>query len=161
MKIGIISDTHIPERSSEIPPEVFEAFKDVELIIHVGDMVTLDTVEQLKKIAPVKAVHGNMDTPEVQRTFPKKEILEIGKFKIGICHGGGPAGRIISYVRNAFDQKLDAIIFGHSHTPLCEKREGVLFFNPGSPTDTIFAPYRSCGIVEINDEIKGTIIKLS
>ena len=64
-------------------------------------------------------------------------------------------------VKEAFQEKLDVIVFGHSHTPLCEWQEGTLFFNPGSVTDTIFAPYRSCGILEINDEVKGTIVRLS
>lgn len=161
MKIGVISDTHIPERAPKIPPELFTIFKDVDLIIHAGDLACLDALEQLKKIAPVKAVCGNMDTHEVQCTLPKKEILTIGKFKIGIFHGKGAPGRITSCAKEAFGEKLDVVIFGHSHSPVCEKHGGTLFFNPGSPTDTMFAPYRSCGILEINDEIKATIVRLS
>ena len=160
MKIGVISDTHIPERTTVIPSELSQIFKDVDLIIHVGDLVCLDVIEQLKKIAPVKAVYGNMDNHEVRRTLPEKEILTIGKFKIGLFHGKGPPNRIVACVKEVFQEKLDLIIFGHSHTPMCEKHEGILFFNPGSPTDTTFAPFRSCGMLEINDEIKGTIIKL-
>lgn len=160
MKIGVVSDTHIPERASEIPPQLFTTFKGVDLIIHAGDLVSLDAIEQLKKIAPVKAVHGNMDTQEVRRVLPEKEIITVGKFKIGIVHGDGPPEQLMGWVKKAFPEKLDAIIFGHAHRPLCEKQGGVLFFNPGSATDTIFAPYRSCGILEINDTIKGTIVRL-
>lgn len=161
MKIGVISDTHIPERTSEIPHELLTVLKDVDLIIHAGDLVALEVIEQLKKIAPVKAVYGNMDTLEVRRALPQKEILTVGKFKIGLFHGKGPPEHIISSVKEAFPEKLDVIIFGHAHRPICEKQGGVLFFNPGSPTDTIFAPYRSCGILEINDEIKARIVRLS
>lgn len=160
MKIGVISDTHIPERALQLPPEVFNIFKGVELIIHAGDLVTLEALQELKKIAPVKAVCGNMDSPEVCATLPKKEIITIGKFKIGVFHGKGSPARILFQAKEAFNEKVDVIIFGHSHAPLCEKKEGILFFNPGSPTDTIFAPFRSCGILEINNEIKGTIVKL-
>ena len=58
------------------------------------------------------------------------------------------------------NDKVDAIVFGHSHQPLVMRQGGVLFFNPGSPTDDIFAPYKSVGILEIHDTIEGRIIKL-
>lgn len=161
MKIGVISDTHIPERAADIPKEVYLAFKEVELILHAGDLVTLEVLETLKKICPVKAVYGNMDTPQITKILKEKEIIKVGNFKIGLIHGKGHPSNLINFTKNAFDQKLDMIIFGHSHNPLCEKISGVLFFNPGSPTDTIFSPYRSYGIIEINSDIKADIVRLS
>lgn len=160
MKIGVISDTHIPERASDIPKEVCSAFKDTQLILHAGDLLTLDVLGSLEKIAPVKAVYGNMDTPEVKIKFKEKEIIEAGNFKIGLIHGKGHPANLINFTKNAFDQKLDIIIFGHSHLAFCEKIAGILFFNPGSPTDTIYSPYRSYGIIEINDGIKAKIERL-
>lgn len=160
MKIGVVSDTHIPERASSLPPKLLEAFQGVDLIVHVGDLTSLDVIEELKKIAPVKAVYGNMDPQEVRDVIPKKVILSVGKFKIGLFHGKGTPGRITASAKEAFEEKVDVVIFGHSHSPVSEMHDGILFFNPGSPTDTIFAPFRSCGILEINDEVKGTIIRL-
>jgi putative phosphoesterase len=160
MKIGVISDTHIPERAPDLPKEVYAAFKNVDLILHAGDFVSIDVLNSLNKICPVKAVLGNMDYPELKNKLKEKEIISVGKFKIGLIHGQGHPKNLISFIKNAFGEKMDVIVFGHSHTPLNEKQGDVLFFNPGSPTDTIFSPYRSYGIIEINDEIKGTIVRL-
>lgn len=160
MKIGVISDTHIPERASELPYEIYTAFQDASLILHAGDLVILDVLESLKKICPVKAVYGNMDRPEVRKSLKDKEIITLNKFKIGLIHGSGHPAKLISFTKNSFNQKLDVIVFGHSHRPFCEKQDDTLFFNPGSPTDTIFSPYCSYGILEINDDIKPTIVRL-
>ena len=160
MKIGIISDTHIPERALDLPKEIYAAFKDVELILHAGDLTSIDVLNSLTKICPVKAVLGNMDHPELRSKLKDKEIINVGKFKIGLTHGQGHPKNLLTFVKGAFNEKLNVIIFGHSHTALNEKIDGVLYFNPGSPTDTIFSPYRSYGILEINDEIKANIVRL-
>lgn len=161
MKIGVISDTHIPERALDLPKEIYSDFKDAELILHAGDLVSMDVLESLNKICPVKAVYGNMDFPDVKKTLKEKEIIEVGNFKIGLIHGAGHPANLINFTKNAFSQKLDAIVFGHSHTPFNEKRFGILFFNPGSPTDTFFSPYLSYGILEIDDNIKAKIVRIS
>ena len=101
-----------------------------------------------------------MDTVEVERAFPATRVLEIGGFKIGVTHGDGAPQGIIERVSAKFTG-VDAIVFGHSHQPLNERRNGVLLFNPGSPTDRIFAPYNSVGLLEISDTISGQIIRLS
>ena len=160
MKIGVISDTHIPERALDIPKEVYAAFKDADLILHAGDLITPDVLDTLNKICPVKAVYGNMDNQKVRERLKEKEIITVGSFKIGLIHGRGNPENLISFIKDAFGQKLDIIVFGHSHTPFNEKKEGVLFFNPGSATDTIFSPYRSYGILQINDDIKSQIVRL-
>jgi putative phosphoesterase len=160
MKIGVISDTHIPERALDIPKEVYEAFKDVDLILHAGDFTSLDILNTLNKIRPVTAVYGNMDGFALTSKLKEKEIVEVGKFKIGLIHGKGHPKNLINFVKGAFREKLDIIIFGHSHTAFNERQDGILFFNPGSPTDTIFAPYRSYGMLEINDEIKSAIVRI-
>ena len=161
VKIGVISDTHIPERCEKVPAEVIDAFEGVELILHAGDLTSTAAIEELKKIAPVKAVCGNMDSLEFCKNLPLKEIIRIGKFSIGLIHGRGNPKYLVDFVKNQFAEKPDVIIFGHSHKPMNEKINGTLFFNPGSPTDTMFAPYRSCGILEINDKIKAQIIRLN
>ena len=76
-------------------------------------------------------------------------------------HGEGAPRSLFSRVKEEFeDKKVDAIIFGHSHHTMNEKVGDILYFNPGSATDTVFAPYRSYGILEITDDIKGKIIKI-
>ncbi len=159
MKIGVISDTHIPANAEEIPRKILEHFKETELILHAGDLVEPYVLETLRKITEVKAVFGNMDSPQVRKLVPHKELIQIKNFKIGLVHGWGSPEQLREVVREEFED-VDAIVYGHAHSPLNQLFEGVLFFNPGSPTDKVFAPYNSYGILEINDSIKGEIIRL-
>ncbi|MBM3246465.1 MAG: metallophosphoesterase [Candidatus Omnitrophica bacterium] len=162
MRIGVISDTHIPDRARAIPPEILEDFKNVEMIIHTGDFVDIGVLDRLKSVcANVKAVYGNMDSYQVRNSLPEKQVIEIGKYRIGIMHGIGAPAKLIEYMEKAFlNDRVDLVVFGHSHTPVVEKRGEILFFNPGSPTDKIFSPYNSYGIIEINDKIEARIIRL-
>lgn len=163
MKIGVISDTHIPDRSKDLPKEILEAFKNVDMVIHAGDLVDLSVIDQLKRVCPnVKAVWGNMDPEEVKRRLPQKEIIKLGNYTIGLTHGYGPPKNLIEIMADIFkDDKPDIIIFGHAHAPTNEKRGNVLYFNPGSPTDKIFSPYNSYGIIEINGKINARIVKIN
>ena len=175
-KIGVLSDTHLTASVGNFLGNVkqkirnkltledlrviaSEHFRDVELIIHAGDFVETAVAEMLRTFAPLEAVHGNMDTAEVERAFPAMRVLEIGRFKIGVTHGDGAPQGIIERVSAKF-AGVDAIVFGHSHQPVNERRDSILFFNPGSPTDRIFAPYNSLGLLEIGDTISGQIIRL-
>jgi len=160
MKIGVISDTHIPERANDIPKEVYLAFKDVDLIIHAGDLVTIKVLESLRKIAQVKAVLGNMDSSDLHKELKAREEFQIKNFKIGLTHGSGHPAKLLDLIKDRFPKETDIVIFGHSHRPFNEKIDKTLFFNPGTPTDTVFAPYRSYGIIEIGEDIKATIVRL-
>lgn len=160
MKIGVISDTHIPNAAQRLPGEIYKAFKDVDLILHAGDLVEISVLDELKKLADVEAVHGNMDTAEVLKLLPLKKVIKAGEFTIGLTHGYGPPFNLINKVKKEFSRNIDAIVYGHSHSPVNEVRDGVLFFNPGSPTDKIFARYNSYGMLTIDNEIKGEIIRL-
>lgn len=162
MKIGVISDTHISDKKTLIPQAILEGFKTVDMVIHAGDMVDMHVIEQLKKVCPkVIAVCGNMDPIEVRNEFPEKKIISAGKYKIGIMHGIGAPVQLVDLLSKAFkDDKVDIIIFGHSHHPYNEIKGNTLFFNPGSATDKVYAPYNSYGIIEINGRIKSDIIKI-
>ena len=162
MKIGVISDTHIPVKEKEVPKKILDEFKNVDMIIHAGDLVDLSVLSQLKAVCPdVRAVWGNMDPESVRNNLPDKLIFKGGNYKIAVMHGvGAPAG-LVHVLTEAFkDEKPDIIIFGHSHEAFNEKIRGVLFFNPGSATDKVFFEYNSIGIIEINDKIEARIIKL-
>jgi putative phosphoesterase len=161
MKIGIIADTHIPASAGKLPPKIYEHFKDCDLIIHAGDLVEMSVIEELERVAETKAVWGNMDGAEIRERLPEKILFEAGGKKIAVTHGKGPSLKVFQQIRKEFKKNPDIVIFGHSHVPINETINGVLFFNPGSPTDRIFAPYRSLGIIEINSgKIQAKIIKL-
>lgn len=162
MRLGVIADTHIPDRAKDLPQEILDAFKNVDMIIHAGDFVELTVLDKLRAVCSnVRAVYGNMDTEVIRKKIPEKEILTIGKYKIGLTHGCGPSHKLVELLSQIFkSDDLDIIIFGHSHNAFNEKIGKVLYFNPGSPTDKIFAKYNSYGIIEINDKIEAKIIKL-
>jgi len=151
MRIAVLSDTHIPINADDLPEKVYEGIKDVDMILHAGDLVELDVLDRLSKFAPVRAVCGNMDSDKAYLKLPKKDIIKIGPVSLGLIHGWGPPLDLPEMVSREF-KGVDAMIFGHSHNPLSETKDGILFFNPGSPTDKVFAPYNSYGILEIEDK---------
>ncbi|MFH1459592.1 MAG: metallophosphoesterase family protein [Candidatus Omnitrophota bacterium] len=158
MKIGVISDTHIPVNCPEIPKKILKVFKDVEMILHAGDLIDYKVIGMLQKITPrVVAVCGNMDSHEACEKLAKKEILTVGRYKIGLIHGYGAADTIIETVSDEL-KNVDIIVFGHSHKPLNKKINGILYFNPGSATDKIFTKENTVGILNINDKIEANLI---
>ena len=162
MRIGVISDTHIPSVADRLPERVFAEFRGVDMILHAGDIVTPSVLEALAKLSRVIAVCGNMDRLDVCAELPPKTIVEAGKVRIGLIHGYGPPDDLLDYVRKQFDKdKVDAIVFGHSHHPMNETRDGILYFNPGTPTDRRFSHTLSIGMLDVDDSgIRGRIINL-
>ena len=160
MKILVLSDTHIPIAAQELPDEIYKAIEGVDMIFHAGDFIDASVLEKLKSLKETKAVCGNMDPKELCMTLNIKEVINIGKFKVGLIHGYGAPSEIMPTVRREFD-KINALVFGHSHAAMNIKKDGVLYFNPGSPTDKIFASKNSYGILEVTDEkIEGAIIEI-
>jgi len=151
MQIGVLSDTHI-HLAEEIPAEVLMAFSKVDLIVHAGDFVGLEVLEGLKQLGEVKAVHGNVDSMKLKSLLPDKAIFEVGSKKVGITHGWGSPEGIESRVKGLLGD-VDIIIYGHSHRAKIERIGGVLFFNPGPG-------WQSFGILTIDKDVKGEIIKL-
>jgi putative phosphoesterase len=148
MRIGVLTDTHM-QRARDLPGEIRRAFSEVDMIVHAGDIVTLDVYEGLKSIRETIAVRGNMDLYEVKRLLPEKEEIKVCDKRIGIIHGWGAPQGITERIRDRFD-RVDAIIYGHSHTEMNRKIEGVLFFNPGRGS-------LHYGILEVDDDIRGQI----
>jgi len=161
LKIGVISDTHIANRNEHIPGIILDVFRQMDMVIHAGDMVDLRVIEEIKSVCPrIVAVVGNMDQDAVRKRYPEKEIIEIAGYRIGVMHGCGSPLNLVELLKNAFkEDKPDIIVFGHSHRPMNEFVDGVLFFNPGSATD-FTAEYNSYGIIEISKEINARIIKI-
>lgn len=162
MKIGVLSDTHIPDRADSLPEAILREFRSVDMVIHAGDLVDIKVIDALKGVCKdVQAVWGNMDPAEVREKIPGKKILKIGKFRIGIMHGYGRPDNLPELLLEEFkNDNVDLVVFGHSHKPAEFVKKGITFFNPGSATDKFFSPYNSYGIIEINDKISTRIIQL-
>lgn len=161
MKIGVISDTHIPVFSKEVPRMVREAFAGCDIIVHAGDSVERAVLDVLSGIAETKAVKGNMDSIDLKKNLPESIVFELGGKRIGVTHGKGAGSGVLDSVRNILKEKLDIVIFGHSHTPCNRVIDGTLFFNPGSATDRVFSGRRTFGIIEImGDDIRGEIVEI-
>ncbi len=133
--IGVISDTH-----GLLRPEVKDVFKDVKLIIHAGDIGDAVIIKALEEIAPVIAVKGNIDQLSGFEELPVIRKMKIGAHNFTIVHN------IIEYNQNHAG-KRDVIIFGHSHKPGAEEKNGALFFNPGSAGKKRFSLPVSVGLL--------------
>jgi uncharacterized protein len=153
LKIIVISDTHMPNRGQELPSVLVDELTGADLIIHAGDWNTMALYEMLRQYAPVEGVYGNTDEQELKEAFPKKKVLYAGEISIGVVHGDGKGKTTEKRVLEAFEEKPDIIIFGHSHIPYVRFMRGVLLFNPGSATDKRKQPLYSFGILEIDKEI--------
>jgi hypothetical protein len=121
LTIGVISDTH-----SLLRPEALDALRGSDFIVHAGDLGDPEILTRLREIAPVTAVRGNVDRGAWARALPKTEVLEAGGISIYVLH-----------LLTELDVKpevagFSAVIYGHSHVPKTETRDGVLYFNPGS-----------------------------
>jgi len=150
MKLGIISDTHA-RTIDGIPVTIRNALADVDLIIHAGDFTHKAVLDGLQAIGQVKAVRGNMDSMELKRILPEKDVFEVNGRRIGLIHGSGAPLGITERVKKQFSG-VDIIIFGHSHEPYNRYIQGVLLFNPGQARD-------SFGLLTIDDRIKAHILR--
>ncbi|HEX9057778.1 MAG TPA: metallophosphoesterase family protein [Ktedonobacterales bacterium] len=151
-RIGVISDTHIPSRGQRVPDAALRIFEDegVELILHAGDLSSLAVIDQLATYAPVEAVQGNVELPEVVAALPLKRELVVGGCVIGLIHILGDSQH---YARTAAREFPGArvVVFGHSHIPLVREADGVLLLNPGSATDRRRQPHCTIAILRIAD----------
>jgi putative phosphoesterase len=143
----------MPRQARDLPAALREGLRGVDAIVHCGDVIDAMAIPIFEALAPFEAVAGNNDPPELHARFGTRKILEIGGLRIGVVHGHeGPGKSTPERAARAFaDEQLDAILFGHSHVPLCEWRNGVLLFNPGSPTERRRQPHFSYGILRIEN----------
>jgi putative phosphoesterase len=136
-RVGLLSDTHIPTKAKRLPSRVFDLFQNVNFIIHAGDLVSLEVVDALKHLAPVVAVHGNMDGSAVREALPEMTDLTIDRCRIGVIHDPGVLiGRGKLRVI-AEENNFDVLVYGHTHHPSTQWEDGRLFINPGSPTNPL------------------------
>lgn len=159
MKIGVLADTHIPRSAKALPEKVYDIFKGMDLIIHAGDIVEESVLSALNILAPVLAVYGNRDSEALKQKLPEKRILELNGFRIGVFHGHGEKGTTMDRLSTFFpEQRLDCIIFGHSHIPYNQIINGTLYFNPGSPTVKKRQKHPSVGILTLTGTISAELL---
>ena len=120
-----------------------------DLILHAGDFTYPEVLEQFEALGTrFVGVHGNVDTAELRARLPEARLVEAGGAKIGMVHDAGPAVGRLERMRARFPD-ADAVVFGHSHIPLHEHRDGFQIFNPGSPTDKRRQPHPTMGIARV------------
>jgi len=150
MLIGVISDTH-----GLLRPEAVEALRGSHHIIHAGDIGDAMMLDDLRDIAPVAAVRGNVDRDTWARKIPLTEVLEIGRLSIYVLH-----------ILQDLDLKPEAagfrvVVSGHSHMPKQETKNGVLYFNPGSAGPRRFKLPVTLGKLRVEKgKVRGEIIEL-
>ena len=141
MRIGLLSDTHIPDHARELPDQLKEAFRGVDLILHAGDVYVPSVLDELECLAPVMAAEGDDDFPSTtsDKRVKQKHILTIGNVTIWLIHEKLWFWPLHPKGVPQHEKTPDVIIFGHTHSASLEEKEEVLLVNPGSPT---FPNYR-------------------
>ena len=179
--IGVVADTHVPDRVKQLNPKVLELFQKarVDTILHAGDISSPSVLAQFGEVAPVYAVRGNRDWFWWGK-LPMRRMLVVEGLKIGLAHGHGgwkdylldrihfmrhgyDHNRLVPRLLEAFPQ-ANVIVFGHGHTPLNRWQNGQLLFNPGSPhfpDKKDFAPSIGLLYVSAGSEVEGEIIELT
>jgi uncharacterized protein len=116
------------------------------LILHVGDFTSLSVLSALERLAPVQAVHGNMDDPELRAALPDRRVVEAAGLRIGLVHDAGPVrgrhGRLLGWF-----PACDVIAYGHTHVAEVVRPGGAWIVNPGSPTERRRSPSHSLAVV--------------
>jgi uncharacterized protein len=151
MRVAVLSDTHAPRYWKACPPEVARRLDGVDLILHAGDVCRAAVLEELAAFAPVRAVLGNNDEPDVAAWgAPETLRLDLDGLPAAMVHDAGPAAGRPRRLRRRFPG-AELVVFGHSHIPLDLTVDGVRIFNPGSPTDRRRQPRGTMGLLRVED----------
>jgi putative phosphoesterase len=149
MRLAIVSDTHMPRGTRAIPAACVERMRGADAILHAGDFAEPEVLAELRALGPpVHAVAGNVDSPELHVDLPATRVVRAEGVRIAMLHDSGPADGRFERLRRRFP-KVEAVVFGHSHLPLLEARDGFAIFNPGSPTERRRAPHHTMGMATV------------
>jgi hypothetical protein len=150
-RIGVVSDTH-----GLLRPEALEGLRGSDLIVHAGDVGNVDVLERLRAIAPTVAVRGNVDTGAWAAELPATEVVEVGGLHLYVLHD------ISTLDLDPKAAGFAAVIFGHSHRPSVELRDGVLFLNPGSAGPRRFSlPIGVARLRVVGERLSHELVELS
>jgi uncharacterized protein len=149
MRVVVLSDTHAPRRWRQCPPRVAAHLRAADLILHAGDVCTASVLTELTGYAPVVAVAGNNDGPDVAAWGAAEMAeLDLEGLAVAMIHDSGPKTGRLARMRRRFPS-ADLVVFGHSHIPLDESADGFRIFNPGSPTDRRRQPHGTIGLLRV------------
>jgi len=149
-RIGVISDTH-----GLLRPEAVSLLTDVDLILHAGDIGKLQVLDGLKKIAPLTAVRGNVDRDGGTQRLPANEAVEVLGHWLYLLHN------LDELDFDPATAGFSAVIFGHSHQPSISRRDGVLYFNPGSAGPRRFSLPITLGFIDVSaDDLEARLVEL-
>jgi len=156
VRVVVLADTHSPRRWRRCPPTVAKYLRGADLILHAGDVCTVDVLGELSAYAPVRAVRGNNDGADIA-AWGAPETLEwdLAGLAVAMVHDSGRASGRCARLRRQFPA-AQLVVFGHSHIPLDQAGDGLRIFNPGSPTDRRRQPHGTFGLLHIED---GSLIK--
>ena len=159
MKIGVISDTHMSTPSEALYNLNNGIFADVDMVLHAGDLTRIDVLDAFAG-KEVRAVCGNMDRQDVAARLPAVDVIAIEDYRIGLVHGWGTPRGIEERIMQSF-KDVHAIVYGHTHKPFNQMRNGILMFNPGSFSGSFLTGRdSSVGILTVDDGIRGSIINI-
>lgn len=175
MRIGLISDTHIPVAAPDLWPQAYDAMRGVDLILHGGDLVSTLVLDRLEEIAPVLAVAGNGDYGGWERTvapsdprLSESKLIIVDGYRIGLVHDFQlpevpPLRTVEGLMHHFFGGPVDVIVRGSTHRAEISTVNGVLIVNPGSPTfpDHQSARLGTVGYLEIETRrLRPSILQL-
>jgi hypothetical protein len=160
-RIGVLSDTHF-HHFNEVPSSLLKQLKTFDMVIHLGDFVNKDLVDYFRSLSNFYGIAGNHDPQSVKKLLPSADVIEVNGKRIGLLHGYWSPffcqQRSLARFRK---DKVDAILYGHTHVIRNETANGILFFNPGSASSIWPAPWRTYGVLNVGESVKGEIISMS
>jgi hypothetical protein len=163
MRVVVLSDTHAPRRWKSCPPAVAAQLRGADRILHAGDVCTAAVLAELEQYAPVTAVVGNNDGPDVGAWgAAETAALTLEGLRVAMIHDSGPAAGRLPRMRARFPE-ADLVVFGHSHIPLDAAAGPLRIFNPGSPTDRRRQPHGTIGVLHVADAavVRATIVPVT
>jgi uncharacterized protein len=149
VRVVALADTHAPRRWKSCPAQVAEQLRRADVILHAGDVCTAAVLDELSQYAPVLAVIGNNDGPDVAAWGATSTLqTDLDGLQVAMIHDSGPAAGRPQRMRRLFPG-AGLVVFGHSHIPLDVSEAGTRIFNPGSPTDRRRQPRGTVGVLHI------------
>jgi putative phosphoesterase len=150
VRLAVVSDTHLPRGTRELPARLAAECRAADLILHAGDFTALTVLVELELLGPVAAVCGNCDDEGLVAHLPVERVVEAGGARFGMVHDSGPADGRAARMRARFPT-CRAVVFGHSHLPVIDHVGDLLLLNPGSALERRRAPTCTMALVDVAD----------
>lgn len=152
MQVAVLADTHVRPGGRSLPDAVWRVLERADLVLHAGDVLTEELLAELRSFAPVHAVLGNNDD-DLRAVLPDRVELDLAGVRVAMVHDTGLSSGREARLRRWFPT-ADVVVFGHSHEPANYLTDdGVLLFNPGSPTQRRRQPLPTMGVLELHDGV--------